>query len=229
MARFKLVVYDDFLLFDQVEGISVKPLGFLSTVFAVVGKPDLKQTRLATSPDQWQVMQGRVKVLPGVWKTGTAVIEPGGRGHAMCQQGAATSQPWSSDSTDRWRFDTASRPVDCASAPAPEARLLFVENDWGHQLGVTMNVAFLGLGSMGSAMAENLLRAGHTLTVYNRTRSAAEPLGRAGARVATTPREAAGKAEVLITMLSDDAAVEAVLFGDNGALESLPVARSTPR
>ena len=92
-----------------------------------------------------------------------------------------------------------------------------------------MNVAFLGLGSMGSAMAENLLRAGHTLTVYNRTRSAADLLGRAGARVATTPREAAGKAEVLITMLADDAAVEAVLSGDNGALESLPVAPSTPR
>lgn len=85
-----------------------------------------------------------------------------------------------------------------------------------------MNVAFLGLGSMGAAMAENLLRAEHSVTVYNRTRSAAEPLERAGARVATTPREAAAKAEVLVTMLADDAAVEAVLFGADGALESLP-------
>ena len=87
VVRFKLLVYEDFLLFDQVEGISVKPFGFLSTVFTVVGKPDLKQTRLATSPDQWQVMQGRVKVLPGVWKTGTAIIEPGGRGHAHAPTG----------------------------------------------------------------------------------------------------------------------------------------------
>ena len=85
-----------------------------------------------------------------------------------------------------------------------------------------MNVGFLGLGSMGSAMAANLLRAGHSLTVYNRTRGAAEPLERSGARVATTPREAASAAEVLVTMLADDAAVEAVLLGPDGALASLP-------
>ena len=85
-----------------------------------------------------------------------------------------------------------------------------------------MNVAFLGLGSMGSAMAENLVRAGHNVLVYNRTRSAAEPLERAGARVAATPREAAAGAEVLVTMVADDAAVEAVMLGRDGALEGLP-------
>jgi 3-hydroxyisobutyrate dehydrogenase-like beta-hydroxyacid dehydrogenase len=85
-----------------------------------------------------------------------------------------------------------------------------------------MNVAFIGLGSMGSPMAAHLRRAGHELTVYNRTRSAAEPLARAGARVAASPREAVARAEVLVTMLADDAAVEAVIFGPEGALAALP-------
>jgi hypothetical protein len=81
VIRFKLVKYDDMLVFDQVDGISVRPHGFLSAVFAVLGKPDLKQTRVAVSADQWQVMRGQVKVFPGISKTGTAVIEPDGRGH----------------------------------------------------------------------------------------------------------------------------------------------------
>jgi hypothetical protein len=81
VIRFKLLEYDDMLVFDQVTGISVRPLGFLSAVFAVLGKPDLKQTRIAVSPDQWQVVRGHVKVFAGISKTGTATIEPGGRGH----------------------------------------------------------------------------------------------------------------------------------------------------
>ena len=81
IVRFKLLEYDDMLVFDEVRGISVRPMGFLSAVFAVLGKPDLKQTRIAVSADQWQVVRGEVKVLPGVSKSGTAAIEPGGRGH----------------------------------------------------------------------------------------------------------------------------------------------------
>jgi hypothetical protein len=81
VIRFKLLEYADMWVFDRVTGISVRPLGFLSAVFAVVGKPDLKQTRLATSADQWSVVRGQVKVLLGITKTGTATIEPGGRGH----------------------------------------------------------------------------------------------------------------------------------------------------
>jgi hypothetical protein len=81
VIRFKLLEYDDMLVFDRVTGISVRPVGFLSAVFAVVGKPDLKQTRLAVSADQWLVVRGQVKVLLGISKTGTATIEPGGRGH----------------------------------------------------------------------------------------------------------------------------------------------------
>jgi 3-hydroxyisobutyrate dehydrogenase-like beta-hydroxyacid dehydrogenase len=76
-----------------------------------------------------------------------------------------------------------------------------------------MNIAFIGMGNMGSAMAANLLKAGHTLTVYNRTRARADELKPLGARVASTPGEAAAGAEVAITMLADDYALESVVFG----------------
>jgi len=81
VIRFKMLAYDSMLVFDQVSGISVRPIGFLSAVFAVLGKPDLKETRLAVSRDCWQVVRGRVNVVLGISKTGTATIEPGGRGH----------------------------------------------------------------------------------------------------------------------------------------------------
>jgi len=85
-----------------------------------------------------------------------------------------------------------------------------------------MNIAFIGLGNMGSVMATNLLKAGHTLTVYNRTRSRADALKPLGARVAATPGEAADGAEVAITMLADDHALESVVFGKGSLLDSLP-------
>jgi hypothetical protein len=81
VIRFKLLEYEDMLLFDQVTGISVRPIGFLSGLFAVLGNPDLKQTRISVSADQWQVVRAQVKVFAGISKTGTATIEPGGRGH----------------------------------------------------------------------------------------------------------------------------------------------------
>jgi len=81
VIRFKMLEYDDMLVFDRVTGISVRPIGFLSALFAVLGKPDLKQTRVAVSADHWQVVRGRVKVFPGISKTATATIEPDGRGH----------------------------------------------------------------------------------------------------------------------------------------------------
>jgi 3-hydroxyisobutyrate dehydrogenase-like beta-hydroxyacid dehydrogenase len=76
-----------------------------------------------------------------------------------------------------------------------------------------MKIGFIGLGSMGQPMAHNLLKAGYELTVYNRTLPMTEALHSLGALVAQSPAEAAQEAEVLITMLSDDAAVESVLFG----------------
>jgi 3-hydroxyisobutyrate dehydrogenase len=80
------------------------------------------------------------------------------------------------------------------------------------------NVALMGLGLMGSGMARNLLAAGFPLTVYNRTPEKAAPLADAGARVATSPRDAAAGAEIVISMVSDDAASRAVWLGDDGAL-----------
>jgi 3-hydroxyisobutyrate dehydrogenase-like beta-hydroxyacid dehydrogenase len=85
-----------------------------------------------------------------------------------------------------------------------------------------MKVGFIGLGSMGSAIARNLIKAGHALVVYNRTRSRAEELQTLGAKVAGTPGEAAAAAEVLITMLADDRALEDAMLGPGRALQSLP-------
>jgi 3-hydroxyisobutyrate dehydrogenase-like beta-hydroxyacid dehydrogenase len=85
-----------------------------------------------------------------------------------------------------------------------------------------MKVGFMGLGNMGSAMARNLIEAGHTLSVYNRTRSRAEALQPPAARIAQTPGEAASGAEAIISMLADDHAVEEVVFAPGGALHTLP-------
>ncbi len=82
-------------------------------------------------------------------------------------------------------------------------------------------VGMIGLGLMGRPMAANLLKAGFPLTVWNRTRSRADTLARQGARVANTPREAAAASDVLITIVSDPPALEAVLWGAEGALDGL--------
>ncbi len=74
---------------------------------------------------------------------------------------------------------------------------------------------------MGSAMAQNLLRAGHELTVYNRTREKTEPLTQQGARLGESPAETAYGSEAVFTMLSDDHGVEAVTFGEDGILAGL--------
>jgi len=84
-----------------------------------------------------------------------------------------------------------------------------------------MKISFIGLGSMGLPMARNLLKAGHQLTVYNRTTNRADELRRGGARVGQSPREAAEGSDLLITMLADDAAVEEVMLGDDGAFAGL--------
>jgi 3-hydroxyisobutyrate dehydrogenase-like beta-hydroxyacid dehydrogenase len=83
-----------------------------------------------------------------------------------------------------------------------------------------MRIGFLGLGNMGRAMARNLIRAGHELIVYNRSRNPAEVLAGEGARIADTPAEAAGQ-EMVITMLANDNAVESVVLGANGVLDGM--------
>jgi 3-hydroxyisobutyrate dehydrogenase-like beta-hydroxyacid dehydrogenase len=82
-----------------------------------------------------------------------------------------------------------------------------------------MKLAFIGIGSMGSGMARNLLRAGFDVTVYNRTRQKAEAIEKA--RVADSPAGAARDADVVMTMLADDPAVEAAVLGENGIASTL--------
>ena len=83
------------------------------------------------------------------------------------------------------------------------------------------SVGFIGLGAMGAAMATRLARAGVSLTVYNRSQGRTAALSRLGARVATTPRECAEASDVVITMLSDAAALMSVAKGPDGLIEGL--------
>src|SRR5438445_6600853 len=74
---------------------------------------------------------------------------------------------------------------------------------------------------MGRPMGMNLLKAGYTLTVWNRTASRADELVAAGAKLAKSPKEVAAAADFLITMVSDPPALEEVLWGSNGATQAL--------
>src|SRR2546425_13253486 len=77
-------------------------------------------------------------------------------------------------------------------------------------------IGFIGMGHMGSHMAPRLIRAGYHLTVYDRTREKAQAI--AGATVADTPEEAASNSDVVIPIVSNDAALEEVMLGPNGVL-----------
>jgi 3-hydroxyisobutyrate dehydrogenase-like beta-hydroxyacid dehydrogenase len=81
-----------------------------------------------------------------------------------------------------------------------------------------VTVAVVGLGKMGVAIAERILDGGFPLVVANRTRKRAEPLAARGAAVLDSPSEALQKADVCVSSLADDAAVDAVLLGEGGVL-----------
>jgi 3-hydroxyisobutyrate dehydrogenase-like beta-hydroxyacid dehydrogenase len=83
-----------------------------------------------------------------------------------------------------------------------------------------MKVGFIGLGRMGASMAANLVKAGHDVTVFNRTRAKADEIGAIGAKVATTVAEAC-KGEAVMTMLANDEAADSVVYGEGGVLASL--------
>lgn len=99
---------------------------------------------------------------------------------------------------------------------AAEVRRLEAE-----QAGKSLRVGFVGLGIMGSAMAMNLLKAGHRLIVWNRAAEKADRLVTAGAERADSPREVAMQCEIVISMMADPKAVAAVRDGDNGILAGL--------
>jgi 3-hydroxyisobutyrate dehydrogenase-like beta-hydroxyacid dehydrogenase len=83
-----------------------------------------------------------------------------------------------------------------------------------------MKVGFIGLGNMGSGMAASLLKAGNEVAVYNRTPAKAQALVDQGARLAQKIADAC-HGDAVFTMLADDTALEAVVFGDQGVLASL--------
>lgn len=89
-----------------------------------------------------------------------------------------------------------------------------------NKLNVQTQIGFIGLGTMGSGMATNLLGAGYKITAYNRTRSRGEGLAAKGAALVDSPQQAVASAEIVISMLSDDPAVEEVLLGERGCMAS---------
>ncbi|OMF04357.1 6-phosphogluconate dehydrogenase, partial [Paenibacillus amylolyticus] len=84
-----------------------------------------------------------------------------------------------------------------------------------------MKISFIGLGNMGLPMAQNLLKEGYELVIFNRTPEKVEPLIKQGARYVQTPLEAAKESNLVITMLSDDAALREIVEGANGVLNGL--------
>ncbi|MEM5430432.1 NAD(P)-dependent oxidoreductase [Cupriavidus oxalaticus] len=84
-----------------------------------------------------------------------------------------------------------------------------------------MQIGFVGLGAMGAAIAKNLFESGHLVQVFNRNPARTEPLRRAGAAVAASPAEAAHRAEVVFSMVADDAALTSVTLGETGILAGL--------
>ncbi len=89
-----------------------------------------------------------------------------------------------------------------------------------------MKIAFLGMGIMGRAMAENLLTAGHELVVWNRTLKRCHPLQEMGAVIAATPAAAVIAADITIAMLADPEAALDVVFSDDGVLEAIGSGKS---
>lgn len=82
-------------------------------------------------------------------------------------------------------------------------------------------VGFIGLGLMGRPMSLNLVKAGYSVTVWNRTASRASEVVAAGAKLATSPREVAAASDFLVTIVSDPPALEEVLWNENGAMQAL--------
>jgi 3-hydroxyisobutyrate dehydrogenase-like beta-hydroxyacid dehydrogenase len=84
-----------------------------------------------------------------------------------------------------------------------------------------MKIGFVGLGAMGAAIATNLVEAGHDVQVFNRSAARAERLRQAGATVAASAAQAAESAQVVFSMVADDAALRLVTFGEAGIAEGL--------
>ncbi len=88
----------------------------------------------------------------------------------------------------------------------------------GHEI---MKIGFLGLGQMGAGIAANLVKAGHEVVVWNRSAAKVKALLALGAQAAATPRHAAAECDLVMTMLADDAALQAVCYGADGLMAGL--------
>lgn len=86
---------------------------------------------------------------------------------------------------------------------------------------MTLKLGWIGLGNMGQPMVTNLLRAGFDVTVYNRTRSKAEPFAQLGAKIADSARELAEQVDTVITMVADGPTLEEVLYGEEGVIHGV--------
>ena len=82
-------------------------------------------------------------------------------------------------------------------------------------------IGFIGLGIMGAPMADNLIKAGYNLVVYNRTKSKADDLIKLGAELGDSPSDVAKKCKYVITMLTDSPDVQQVILGESGVLEGI--------
>ncbi|MGA3036032.1 MAG: 2-hydroxy-3-oxopropionate reductase [Vulcanimicrobiaceae bacterium] len=82
-------------------------------------------------------------------------------------------------------------------------------------------IGFIGLGIMGKPMARNLIKAGYSLVVHNRSRGPVDELEKEGAQAGSSPKDVAQRSDVVITMLPDSPDVEAVVLGKDGVLEGL--------
>src|ERR1700726_2387558 len=82
-------------------------------------------------------------------------------------------------------------------------------------------ISYLGLGTMGSGMASNLLKAGYKLTVWNRSTEKCEPFAKDGARIADTPADAVRDVDLVMYSLSNDQAVEEIVFASKGILSGI--------
>src|SRR5262245_16652311 len=83
-------------------------------------------------------------------------------------------------------------------------------------------IGFVGLGVMGKPMAKNLIKAGFSLVVHNRSRGAVDEVAAAGAKAGTSPADVARQSTIVITMVPDTSDVELVLTGQDGVLSTLP-------
>ncbi len=88
-------------------------------------------------------------------------------------------------------------------------------------MGQQLKIGWIGLGNMGQPMSTRLLEAGYSVTVYNRNKDKAAAVVQAGAKLVSSPKEAAVGADVVFTMIADNAALEAVTMGENGAIAGL--------